>query len=389
MVGGEWWVVSGKKEEVFQPPATRHPSLAMPESPFSKLPSLSELLKHPTVQEVTRRINQTTLAQRATGFWDELQATWKEPGAVPSVGELAERLAHRLLGRSSHSAPIVNATGVICSGRWQAPLAEPAVHELLCLASDYSQPSAERMNQVSTSLKRLTGAEAAWVASSFEAAVSMASQCEGATVVSSPLIGLLDPAEFGLGHVDTIADRLGAGADLVVVDGGGLLGGPRCGIVMGASRFVERLQQSELALALAADAMVLAALEATLEIYRTPEKVMHQIPVFQLLSAPLENLQQRCQRIAPQLAECAGVATAEAKQCQSVWLDSGEEQLVAESWAIALRLAQGSLQQFAEGCAEATPQVIGRTMGEEFWLDFRAIFPRWDQQLIAAVDGAN
>lgn len=357
-----------------------------PDSPFSKLPSLSELLKHPTVQGVVERVNQTTIAQRAAGFWDELQTGWKEQGGMPSVGELAERLAHRLLGRSHHCSPQVNATGVLCSQRWQAPLAEAAVHELLRFASDYQQPSAALMEQAAASLVKLTGAEAAWIASSFEAAVSMTGQCEGATLVSSPLIGLLDPTEFGRGHVDTIAGRLGEGADLVVVDGSGLLGGPRCGIVVGSKRFVDQIKQSELASALAAEAMVLAALEATLEIYRSPEKVIHQIPVLQLLSTPLENLQQRCERIAPLLAECEQIESAEVVARESIWLDAGSSQMSAASWAIALRPAHGSVEHLAQLYEQSTPQVVGREEEGAYLLDFRAIFPRWDQQLIAALD---
>ena len=356
------------------------------DSPFSNLPSLGELLKHPTVLGVVERVNQTTIAQRATGFLEELQSNWKEQGGMPSVGELAERLAHRLLGRSHHCSPQVNATGVLCSRRWQAPLAEAAVHELLRFASDYQQPSAALMEQVAASLVKLTGAEAAWVASSFEAAVSMTGPCEGATLVSSPLIGLIDPSAFGRGHVDTIVKRLEDGADLVVVDGSGLLGGPRCGIVVGSKHFIDQIKQSELAAALAAEAMVLAALEATLEIYREPDKVVHQIPVLQLLSTPLENLQQRCERIAPLLAECEQVASAEVASRESVWLDAGSSQMSATSWAIALRPAHGSVEQLAHRFEQATPQVVGCVEEDAYWLDFRAIFPRWDQQLVTVLE---
>ena len=185
-----------------------------PELPFSKLPALGELLKHPTVLGVVQRVNQTTVAQRAAGFWEELQSGWKEQGGLPSVGELAERLAQRLLGRSQHAAPTVNAAGVLCSRRWHAPLAETAVHELLRFASEYQQPSSELMDQVAASLVLSTRAEAAWVASSFEAALSMTNQCEGATLVSCPLMGLIDPADFGRMHVDTVADRFAAGGRL-------------------------------------------------------------------------------------------------------------------------------------------------------------------------------
>lgn len=361
-----------------------------PNSPLSKLPSLHELLKHPTVLGVVERVNQTTIAQRATGFWEELQASWKEQGGAPSVAELAQRLAQRLLGRSSHAIPLVNATGLICSQHWQAPLAEAAVHEVVRFASDYQQPSTDLLEQVAASLVKLTGAQAAWVATSYDAAISIASQCAGATVFSSRVIGLLDPAEFGKESVDTISDRLEAGADLVVLDGAGLLGGPRCGIVVGSSQILEAALQGELAGALTADGMVLAALQATLEIYRTADKVIHQIPVLQLLSTPLENLRQRCERLAPLLAECSAVASAEATECESNWLDTGSTQRADASWAIALCPAsgatQGSLEELAKRFELATPQVIGRTQEERFLLDFRALFPRWDQGVVGALD---
>ncbi len=360
-----------------------------PESPFSKLPTMGELLQHPTVQGVVQRVNQTTIAQRATGFWEELQANWQGQGPMPSMGELAQRLAQRLLGSARHSTPTINATGILCSRNWQPPLAEAAFHELLRVVSDYQGPSPARMDQVAESLVKQTGAEAAWVASSFEAAVSMTAANEDAQVVAHRFTGLLNPAEFGKQHVDTIADHLGAGADLVVLDGAGLLGGPRCGIVVGAKEQIEQLRANELAPVLAAEAMVLASLEATLEIYRSPDKVMHQIPLFQLLSAPLENLQQRCERIAPLLAECDLVSSAEAVPCDSLWLDTGDTQHACSTWAISLRTAEIAVERLAQLFDSSTPQVVGRVENNAYQLDFRAIFPRWDQQLVATLEQRN
>lgn len=356
-----------------------------PESPFSKLPSLSELLRHPTVQGVVQRVNQTTIAQRATGFWDELQSSWKEQGGMPSVGELAERLAQRLLGRSEHASPTVNATGVVCSRRWQAPLADAATHELLRFASDYQQPKAELMDQVSSSLTKLVGAEAAWVASSYEAAVSLTACCESSTIVTSPLLGLHDPQEFGLEHVDTLSQRIQAGADLVVIDGSGLLGGPRCGIVVGNQQSIAKIREHELVDALAADTMVLAALEATLNIYKTPEQAIHQIPILQLLSTPLENLRQRCERLAPLIAESDAVASAEVMECESVWLDTGDNSMSAKSWAIAVH-GKNAGTPLPGLLQRARPQIVGRVESEGIVLDFRAIFTRWDQHLVSALD---
>ncbi len=359
------------------------------DSPFSKLPTLSELLQHPTVQGVVERVNQTTIAQRAAGFLEELQTSWKEQGGMPTVGELAERLAHRLLGRADHSSPTVNATGVVCSRRWRAPLAENAMRELLRFASDYQQSNQTMMDRVAATLAKLCGSEAAWIASSYEAAVSMTAQCEGATIVSSPLIGLCNPSDFGHVHVDTISERVATGADLVVVDGSGLMGGPRCGIVVGRKSLVVKLREHDLSEALAADTMVLAALEATLQSYRTPEQAVHQIPILQLLSAPLENLQQRCERIAPLINECESVERAEATELQSVWLDAGDSQLSAASWGVVVRATDGATDGLFNRLEKAFPQIVGRVEPGQVILDFRAIFPRWDQHLVAALHATS
>ena len=357
-----------------------------PESPFSKLPSLSELIQHPTVQSVVERVNQTTIAQRATGFLEELQASWKEPGHLPSVGELAERLAHRLLGRADHCSPTVNATGVVCSQSWQAPLSDASVKELQRYASDFQQNRDASIQRVTSTLAKLAGAEAAWVASNFSAAMCLTEQCPEATLASSPLMGLLNPVHYGYEHVETIGDRIQAGDDLVVVDGSGLLGGPRCGIIFGKRSLIDQVQQSELQSALAADAMTLSTLESTLAVYRTPEQILHQIPLWQLLSAPLQNLQQRCHRIAPLLADGESIATAEPIELESAWLDDGESQLSSKSWAIAVQPTDGNVQQLAKQFENAAPQIIPQVTEGKLQLNFRSIFPRWDQHLISAIE---
>jgi len=104
-----------------------------PDPPLSKLPSLGELLKHPTVERIVNQVNQTTIAQRATGFLEELRSNLPKPsgkGIVPSIHQLAERLARRLLEPSPAIGASINATGAIWSDRWRSPpLAEAAVHE--------------------------------------------------------------------------------------------------------------------------------------------------------------------------------------------------------------------------------------------------------------------
>ena len=361
-----------------------------PDPLLPKLPSLGELLNHPTVQSVVQRVNQTTVAQRSAGFLEELRGNLQQRtkrGVVPSIQQLAERLARRLLGGRRLSYPVINATGVVWGQRWPAlPLAESAVHEMLQIASEYRDADDSLSENVAELLRHQTGAESAWVAHSFIGAVRLALEHIGGSVDVAQHAGLVDPAEFGLSPVATIAERLKAGADVVVVDGAGLLGGPRCGIVVGRRDAVEQIANQSLASALAADETVLAALGATLEIYRSGERVIHQIPVLQLLSTPLENLEQRCQRLALLMAEAEAVASARPQAVDSVWLDSADAKLVGPSWAISLQLEKLSTESATRRWHDCSPRLVARAEGVHLWLDMRSVFPRWDQQLVTAVE---
>ena len=118
--------------------------------------------------------------------------------------------------------------------------------------------------------------------------------------------GALDPA---LGDT-TAAQSLAQGAHLVIVSGDKLLGGPQGGLLLGARELVERCRRHPLARALRADKMLLAALEATLRVYRSGRSA--EIPALAAIHASQELLHQRATRLALDLQQrgvrCAVVA---------------------------------------------------------------------------------
>jgi len=115
--------------------------------------------------------------------------------------------------------------------------------------------------------------------------------------------GALDPA---LGEL-TAAQSLREGAHLVLVSGDKLLGGPQAGIVLGGATLVEKCRKHPLSRALRADRMLLAALEATLRLYRDGRG--DELPAIQALQVAPEELRQRATRLALALQE-KGVACA-------------------------------------------------------------------------------
>jgi hypothetical protein len=360
-----------------------------PDSPFSKLPSLSELLGHPAVAQVVKRVNQTTIAQRATGFLEELQSNLRqrlEQGHIPSLGQLAERFARRLLGPAQTSLPAVNATGTVLGDRWPAlPLAEAAVNEIVRLATEYHPVNQALVERVNHALRELNSAEGAWIISNFQAATEIVRDVSANCDVAR-FAGLLNPREHGLATYNTIAERLQGGADLVVVDGAGLIGGPPCGIIIGNRDKIEECSRIFSAPFVSVPDLTLAALAATLAIYQSGERVIHQIPIWQLLTAPLENLEQRAIRLATLISSSERIASATPTRCDGTWCDADDVKLAGPSWAIVVKPQPNAFDAVVASLQEATPQILARVQQEEIWLDLRGVFPRWDQHLVSAVE---
>jgi len=112
---------------------------------------------------------------------------------------------------------------------------------------------------------------------------------------------LLDDAIWAAADEPTVMTSLRQGADVVAFSGDKLLGGPQAGILLGSRAMIDRLRGSPMARALRIDKLTIAALEATLELYHSPEKARQRIPLLAALSASMDALSARAQRLAATL----------------------------------------------------------------------------------------
>ncbi|HWE26164.1 MAG TPA: L-seryl-tRNA(Sec) selenium transferase [Myxococcales bacterium] len=99
----------------------------------------------------------------------------------------------------------------------------------------------------------------------------------------------------------TAARSLADGADLVMVSGDKLLGGPQAGLLLGRREPLDLCRKHPLARALRADRMSIAALEATLQLYRSGRA--GELPVNAALGARPSELSQRATRLALELSQ--------------------------------------------------------------------------------------
>ncbi|MBK8097112.1 MAG: L-seryl-tRNA(Sec) selenium transferase [Planctomycetes bacterium] len=113
--------------------------------------------------------------------------------------------------------------------------------------------------------------------------------------------GLLWKAPIpGLSEEPRIDQSLAAGADIVCVSGDKLLGGPQCGILLGSKEQIAAIRAHPLYRAFRCDKLTLAALEATLMLYRDGEPLV-EIPTLRMLAAAPAELQLRSERLAQAL----------------------------------------------------------------------------------------
>src|SRR5207245_10305909 len=95
--------------------------------------------------------------------------------------------------------------------------------------------------------------------------------------------GVLSDGLEALAEEPPIRGSVRAGAALVCFSGDKLLGGPQAGVIVGRRDAVDAARAHPLARALRIDKLSLAALEATLALYRDPELAQREIPVLAML----------------------------------------------------------------------------------------------------------
>jgi L-seryl-tRNA(Ser) seleniumtransferase len=233
-------------------------------------------------------------------------------------------------------------------------------------------PSTALLLKVHTSNYRIVGFTSAVELAELR---SLASAHEGLGVVEDLGSGaLVDLTRLGLPYEPVVRERLEAGADLVTFSGDKLLGGPQCGLIVGRRDLVERVRRNPLKRALRCDKMTLAALEATLRIYRFDPAPQRALPTLRALTRPLDELDRVGHEAVTRLQQALGAAFHVSLERSQAQTGSGSQPEVAiESRAVAIVSASHSADAIAARFRTAATPIIGRIERDRFLLDLRTV----------------
>ena len=196
---------------------------------------------------------------------------------------------------------------------------------------------------------------------------------------------LADLSPWGLAGEPTVAEALSSGVDAVAFSGDKLLGGPQAGILLGTRDAIAACRKDPLARAVRSDKFTLAALEATLALYRDPERARVEIPVLRMLTEDVTQMRQRAEALQKGVGNDAEVVEGDSEvgggsfpgaklRTWLVRLDPGTRNLTPDTLAARLR--------------GGTPLIIARIADDRVVLDPRTIFPDELESVARAVRAA-
>jgi L-seryl-tRNA(Ser) seleniumtransferase len=186
---------------------------------------------------------------------------------------------------------------------------------------------------------------------------------------------LTDLRALGLGGSEpTVPEIVAAGADLVTFSGDKLLGGPQAGMLVGKRAIIAAMRAHPLLRAVRPDKMTLAALEATLELYRDGRA--SEVPAIAMLATPEPTLEARAQRLSAVCQEAAPALQFTPVRVRSAVGGGALPTVEPWSWAVAAtaRDAGGASAEALDArLRRGTPPVVARIAEDRLLLDVRTL----------------
>jgi L-seryl-tRNA(Ser) seleniumtransferase len=175
-----------------------------------------------------------------------------------------------------------------------------------------------------------------------------------------------------LGGEPTAPAWVESGAEVVTFSGDKLLGGPQAGILAGKKDAIARIRKHPLMRALRCDKMTLAALEATLALYRDGREA--EIPTIAMLRASSDTLRARAERLCAEARAAAPALQFDVVEVKSAVGGGALPLHEPPSFALSVRAPSLSAETLEARLRAFEPPVIGRIAEGVLLLDVRTVY---------------
>ncbi|MFQ5957204.1 MAG: L-seryl-tRNA(Sec) selenium transferase [Candidatus Brocadiales bacterium] len=194
---------------------------------------------------------------------------------------------------------------------------------------------------------------------------------------------LFDLEMFGLPHEPTVKESVRAGADIITFSTDKLLGGPQGGLIVGKKRYVDLLKRNPLARALRVDKLTVAALEATLRLYADKSKLTQHLPILEMLTRPLKDIEEESQKFIKDLSKRSGGRIAATLEGGTSAVGGGSlpgEEIPTK--LVSLRTETPSAQEVSDKLRQNDPPIFARIEKDRLLFDLRTVRDKADVEEI-------
>lgn len=196
----------------------------------------------------------------------------------------------------------------------------------------------------------------------------------------------VDLSHFGLPSEPTVQSSIEAGAAVVTSSGDKLIGGPQAGIITGRKEYIQKIKKHPLARALRVGKLTIAALEASLMLFREGiDYIADNHPLYRMFAADVSQLQEKADEFIA-LLTLPGSCSASIHETDSFVGSGSLPDYAIPSVGVALECPDN--EKLARRLRIGNPAVASRIEDDLLKLDMRTIQPGELDMLASLVNSA-
>ena len=197
------------------------------------------------------------------------------------------------------------------------------------------------------------------------------------------LVGL---EAFGLPHEGTVQESLAAGADLALFSTDKLIGGPQGGMIVGRGELIARIRSHPLYRAFRVCKLTLAALEATLRLFKNPDRLVRTHPLYAMIGKTHQEMEAQAVSLAQAIQARHTDWMVDVLPEQSFLGGGALPDEAMPSFAVGLRSSAIAAGELALRLRMAAIPVVGRVHDDRLLLDMRTVSLAEHDDLLASME---